>query len=86
MSKSTLGGSQIVMVLEVTRVGVNIKDAQSQSLPLVEIVFDVEAGGPLRVTAVGDGLCATKLLPVSTDSILVIYYKIGILMGYSSIL
>ena len=72
MSKSTLGSSQIIMFPKVTRVAVHIEDTQSQPLLLVEIVFHIEAGVPLGISAVGDGFRPTQFLPVSTDSMLAI--------------
>ena len=50
--------------------GVLVIHAEAQQLPLVEVVAEAEAGLPLGLQAVGEGLGAAQLGPVSTDTIL----------------
>ena len=50
--------------------GVLVIHAEAQQLPLVEVVAEAEAGLPLGLQAVGEGLGAAQLGPVSADTIL----------------
>ena len=69
-AQAHLRRAEAVLVRQPRPRGVLVIHAEAQQLPLVEVVAEAEAGLPLGLQAVGEGLGAAQLGPVSADTIL----------------